>query len=414
MATFLDQPGVPLLDMALSCEDGVKLSVSQSRYLPAQSKAEAKGQWDVPFCVAYADGKEAKTFCHLLDAPTGVFELPAKACPKWLYPNAGQAGYYRWSLGAEDYAKLLSSRTYRTFDDPTKVDIFVNTTSLANAEAITAEQYLDVVDTMAREEQRVIVRKVISALYSLKPLVTEENQKKFQRRAAAILKPHLRRVGYEPKKKESVDATLLRPTLLSAAAYLADDERAKKLATGVAKRFLENQHEVRSDLVKTSLPIAAWAGEAPLWLSYQMALQTSATPAARVAVISGLGSFTDAELLRRSLGLFLDGTLRAQDMWTLIGPSFLRDETHSVTWDWFTANYDVIATKVGNKSIGDLPGIGTGFCSAEGREKVAAFFADPKHRTEGTERNLAVALESIDQCVRRRQYIATGLATFLD
>ena len=100
-------------------------------------------------------------------------------------------------------------------------------------------------------------------------------------------------------------------------------------------------------------------------------------------------------------------------MWTLISPTFDRDETYRVTWDWFTTNFDQIVEKVGHKAIPRLPGVGGGFCDEEGKKAVAAFFADPKRQKPGTERNLANTLESIDQCVRRRKYLATGLESFL-
>ena len=415
MSTFLDQPGAPLLNMSLNCEGGVKLSVAQSRYLPAQSQAPKTGPWKVPFCVAYPEGSETKTFCELLDTEQKDFDLATNKCPAWVYPNAGQIGYYRWNLPAEDYAKLLDRRALRKFDDATKVEIFANTQALADAEAVTAEQWFDTVEAMADEKHRVIVRQVVGALYQVEPLVKDEAlRKKFVRLAAKVLKPHMRRVGYTPKDREDVDVALLRPTLVSAAAFLADDDRARKAAQEATKQFLENAKSVRSDMVKTALPISAWSGDASLWLSYQMSLSSPPTPAARVAVISGLGSFADKELLQKSLSLFLDGTLLAQDMWTLIGPTFDREETFLVTWDWFTKNFDAIVEKVGHKAIPRLPGVGGGFCDENGKKSVSEFFADPKRQRPGTERNLANTLESIDQCIRRRKYLEAGLASFLD
>mgnify|MGYP006206338689 CR=1 FL=1 len=47
--------------------------------------------------------RETKRFCDLLDTEQKEFDLGTDKCPAWVYPNAGQIGYYRWNLPAEDY-----------------------------------------------------------------------------------------------------------------------------------------------------------------------------------------------------------------------------------------------------------------------------------------------------------------------
>jgi alanyl aminopeptidase len=415
MSTFLDQPGAPLLDVSVDCEsEKPKIDVTQSRYLPAGSQAEATGPWSVPFCVGYPEGREMGTYCDLLDAESKSFELPVDKCPRWVYPNAGQAGYYRWSVGEETLEDLTGRRAMRRYhEDATKVEILTNLEALSRAEKLPADAWFSAIEGFSREQHRNIVRQIVGTLSGVNRIITDENRKKFQRKARRLLRRHMRRVGYEPSKRESVGDALLRPALLRASARLADDSRAKRTADKTTKKFLDQMDSVRSDMAGASLPITAWEGDASLWLSYKLSVTNAPTPAARVAAIRGLGSFRDPELLEKSLALFLDGTLRAQDMWTLIGPSFGTDETFAVTWKWFTENFDAIVEKIGHKAVPRLPGVGSGFCSEEGKKKVEEFFADENRRKPGTERNLANTLESIDQCMRRRAYYAEGLDTLL-
>lgn len=416
MSTFLDQPGAPLLDVALDCEsEKPTLAVSQSRYLPAGSDAPSTGPWEVPFCIGYPDGRETATYCDLLDAKEKSFELPVEKCPRWVYPNAAQAGYYRWNLSEEALDDLLGRRPFRRYhDDATKVEILTDLEALSRAEELSPQAWFSALEKFEREEQRNIVDQVVGALWGVERVVPEEDAKKFQRKSRGILRRHMRRVGYEPSKKESVSDALLRPALLQASADLAEDPRAIKTAKKTTTAFLEDMKSVRSDMAGASLPITAWDGDASLWLSYKLAVGNAPTPAARGTAISGLGSFRNPELLDKSLALFLDDTLRAQDMWTLIGPSFSTDETFAVTWQWFTENYEAIVEKIGHKAIPRLPRIGRGFCSEEGKQKVEAFFAEPERRRPGIERNLANTVESIDQCIRRRAYYVKGLDAFLD
>ena len=54
MKSFLDQPGVPLLNTSLQQEGNkVFLNVKQSRYLPVGSKGDERSLWGVQLCVRY-------------------------------------------------------------------------------------------------------------------------------------------------------------------------------------------------------------------------------------------------------------------------------------------------------------------------------------------------------------------------
>ena len=56
---FLDQPGTPLVDVRLSCDQNkdkpASLQLKQRRYRPAGSEAPAGQPWTVPVCVRYSD-----------------------------------------------------------------------------------------------------------------------------------------------------------------------------------------------------------------------------------------------------------------------------------------------------------------------------------------------------------------------
>lgn len=414
MGTFLDQPGAPLLTFTKSCADKkVTLNVTQSRYLPAGSEAEQTGPWHVPVCVAWSDGREVKTQCTAISKASDTIELPGSKCPAWYYPNAGQVGYYRWKTEDENLAKLFDGKAFRKWDAATKVELFSNMSALADAEQIPAKRYLATVKRMASEDHRTIVRQVVSALYGVDDAVSDEQRPKFAKTAKKLLNSHVKRVGFEPKDGEAVERSLLRPTVVRAAAELWKDEAVKAWAAEVATSFGKSMDKVPAESVSIALPIAAWNAEASLWLSYKLAVSNAPTPAKRVAAIRGLGSFRDPGLLKRSLDLFFTDEIRSQDMWTLMGPSFATDETFAVTWGWFTENFDAIVEKIGSKSIPGLPGVGSGFCSEEGRNTVAEFFAEPKRQKPWQELNLANTLESIDQCVRRRAYLRGGLDSFL-
>ena len=123
--SFLDQPGVPLLSVQTQCDGGSpQLRIEQQRYLPVGSPVAAAGEWTVPMCVRYDDGKGGlHEQCNLVAGNPAIVPLETKSCPSFVMPNADGAGYYRFTLNAKDQAALqanfdrLNEREQRVFAD---------------------------------------------------------------------------------------------------------------------------------------------------------------------------------------------------------------------------------------------------------------------------------------------------------
>src|SRR5262249_37771847 len=100
-STFLDQPGVPLVRADLTCERGKRAEVHlpQRRYRARRStEAEQKDAvWKIPICIAQ-EGSVGSSVCVVLDGPSTDVPLGSGRCPRWIYPNADENGYYRFAL----------------------------------------------------------------------------------------------------------------------------------------------------------------------------------------------------------------------------------------------------------------------------------------------------------------------------
>ncbi len=72
-STFLDQPGVPVVDVALDCAGGpAKAALAQKRLLPLGSKGAGAELWQIPVCsrAGGADGQDARGM-HVVHANDG-------------------------------------------------------------------------------------------------------------------------------------------------------------------------------------------------------------------------------------------------------------------------------------------------------------------------------------------------------
>ena len=109
--SYIEQPGVPLLAVALNCDDPASpaLNVSQARYAPLGSEIDPDaGLWHIPMCVGYTVDGERRTQCGLLSEKQQSIRLQADSCPTTVHPNADGAGYYRFALDNEQWQMLIA------------------------------------------------------------------------------------------------------------------------------------------------------------------------------------------------------------------------------------------------------------------------------------------------------------------
>ncbi|MDH3589546.1 MAG: M1 family metallopeptidase, partial [Gammaproteobacteria bacterium] len=112
--SFLFQPGIPMLDMKLSCDETSAVTISQSRFRPIGSEASAAQGWIVPVCLRYGDDKEQHEICDLTGPGETTIPLEDHNCPAWVLPNAGFAGYFHWVIPAEHYPALIGAEAHLT------------------------------------------------------------------------------------------------------------------------------------------------------------------------------------------------------------------------------------------------------------------------------------------------------------
>ncbi len=406
---FINQPGVPFIKVEVAC-DGPKpaVTLSQTRYLPAGSKAPQGDAWRVPVCMRHEVNGEVGRTCVELEGPTGTFELDVAACPTWLHPNADESGYYRWRLDDKALVALLNNHRQK-LTLPERAALPAILGGLLEADAITADAYIASVAALANEEHRIIVNGVLGSVSFLKRRAVADkpaSRKKFQRWAKGLIAPHMKRVGLRPAKDEPAEVGMLRPRLISAMVKTVGDRKVIAAVVKDARKFLKDPASVPADIAAIGLMEIARGNKAKDHDALVATLPKVPDPQARRAVMAALGSFTDEALLRKSFDLLLDGTLKAQDMWSVISPTFGKPQTHAIMWTWMTEHYDKLIEVRGAQSATGMPWLASGFCDAEGRATAEAFFAPEARRPAGTDRNLSLVLENVDLCIRQAKRVA--------
>jgi alanyl aminopeptidase len=110
-STFLDQNGVPQVDVSLQCTAGsATLALSQHRLAPLGAAAGAEQRWQIPVCVRYGKGEMTRQSCTLLADKSATLPLQG-GCPAFVFANAGGAATTSPTIAANCFARLASNRS---------------------------------------------------------------------------------------------------------------------------------------------------------------------------------------------------------------------------------------------------------------------------------------------------------------
>ncbi len=411
-ATFLDQPGTPLIDAEVTCDaDKAQVTLRQSRWLPAGSKSAPGTPWRVPVCMRYEtkDG-QTKRLCTDLEGPEKVQAL--EACPVWLHPNADERGYYLWRQPAAQTMALIQTHRDK-LSLPERTALPSHLSAGLRSEKMSTTTFLNANKALAKEKHWMVLYGVTDNIGTLANTARAQDvQAPYAKMTKKLLGPHLKRIGLKPKKNEPFENSVLRPDLISAMALHGQDKATLRFIDKQARAFLKNPDSVPFETGRQALWIKARTGDEAYWNKIKTAFDNSGDkPAMRSALLKALGNFSEPELVQKSLNLLLDGTLRGQDFWRIAGPPMREEALHNILWTWFTTNYDAIITFLGDKSARRMPGMASGFCNAEGRKTASDFFAGVT-QTPGMQRNLDLTLERIDQCQRLREVNGAPLKAY--
>jgi hypothetical protein len=113
-------------------------------------------------------------------------------------------------------------------------------------------------------------------------------------------------------------------------------------------------------------------------------------------------TFEDRTLAERGLALLLDPSLDGRETWNTLWYAARLMPTRRADNDFLMANFDALAKTVSPYAPGGWPALASGLCTSRDRIEVEAFWQPRLSKYEGADRALAMALESIDECVRLR------------
>jgi hypothetical protein len=159
--------------------------------------------------------------------------------------------------------------------------------------------------------------------------------------------------------------------------------------------------------------VAARTGDASLQDAMERAAFAASDRDDRRNLMVAVMSFGDAALAHRGLALLLDSRIDIREASSAMRVAGEAPATSRAIHAFVVAHFDALAGRVGRDSPGYWPGYASGFCDADARRDVDAFWRPRIAQYAGGEHHLAEALESIDLCVRLRERERAALDRYL-
>ncbi|WP_051669455.1 M1 family metallopeptidase [Bryobacter aggregatus] len=410
-STFLNQPGIPLLRVALQCEPGkASLHLEQQRFLPTGSTGSTNQTWSFPVCVRYESNGGSQRECTLLSKPSADWTLNTTSCPAWVVPNADGKGYYRTELKDNLRSGDLTAAE--------KIEEMGNAEALASAGKFSTGSLLELVAKFRADPDRQVLTKAIDiALAPASQWIRPEFRANYVRFLDQSFGARARALGWTPRPKEDDETTLLRPILLSIAATYGEDATLAREARTLTDRWLSGEITLNPNLLRTVLTTAAYHGDRALFDRFLAAFLKTTDKLNRSRLIGAMSGFRDPTALRAGMDALITGKLPFLEGNFLLFNGTNFPETRHLPFEFLQANFNTIVKLMptgGGFDFGSvLPQVGSNFCDAQSRDQLANFFTPRVSKFTGAPAILKQTLEGINLCIADKAQRQPGVEAFL-
>jgi len=397
MKKWLTQGGVPAI--AVSAKRN-RLTLTQARFSAFNLKADTK--WSVPVVLRYKlkGEKKTRTLSVLLDKAKKTVTLPGTGELLWVYPNANETGYYRFSLDEPLLAAALSKRNELSAGE--RAGLLNNLWAGVRAGNLPVASFLESLAVFRGDASRLVIEDAAAYLKTIRQELTANDEERATLGAFAndFFGPMAKKLGWDKKRGESSEITMTRPTVLNALALLSPSSLDQNQVASRLAQYLADPGSVDSSVAPVILMAAARRNDAALFAEFRSRLASPKTPEQKSLMLRALAEFTDPSLHDIYLNMTLSAEIRAQDAWMPYIWMLSNPATRERSWAFVKANWKALSAKLGPRGGTRVVGAAGGLVSAALKAEVEAFFRAPENEIEMARKTLDQTLESIDLGLR--------------
>lgn len=414
--SFLTQPGIPSLEVALDCSDAVTMTFRQSRYKPLGSAIEGDTTWGLPVCYR-ASGDETRT-CRLLRGPEATQRLERSECPAWLMPNARGRGYYHWSFAGSMDERLPDDLSQLTPHE--RLSVANSVRAAFRSGTADAREVLAMLKRLGRSDAPDVA---LSPLPVLK-LIAEHLHPPDDQLGHYVDRLYgdveLAQPFRKPREEGTDTDRLFRADLVEFLTLTLDDPELRAAAGEAARRYLPEGRStpvadaIDPNLADIVLVIGVQEHGRPFYERLERAFRQTDDPIFRRWALEALARPGEPALAERARELVFDPDLRRSEIRTFLAAHFSEPSQRDNGWQWLRDNFARLAERIPPGHGKNLPGVLEGFCSAERAEEIGDFLGPRLEGFPGAPRELEAATARIGICSAIRDHYESSMGEALD
>ncbi|MDP9266885.1 MAG: M1 family metallopeptidase [Acidobacteriota bacterium] len=415
MASFVLQPGVPLVNVEAKCSAGkTSVAVTQQRFfsdrlaMEKSDKGSGDQLWQIPICLKYGAKGKAETKCELVTAKQATITLPA--CAEWVYGNADARGYYRAAYSPASFKQLMAVAATKLLPQE-RLALVDNQWALVRSGRSSVGDFLELTQALRSDRDRALWENITARLSTVKRyLTTPEDSAQFRAFVASLYRPMLNELGYAPKPGESADTQQLRREAFSALALVAEDPAAIAKGKDMTQQEIRQPGSVDAELLSVAVSAAARFGDAALYDQYLAALKQEKEPERHYDFLYGLTLFRQPELVKRSFAMAEGPDIRNQDATGFVNSLVGDPYNQQQSWELFKRDWPQLEKKMSSYVRGESVRVANTFCDAGMRDDARQFFESKGNPGSRTFRQ---TMERIAGCIDLKQQQQQKLSAWL-
>ncbi len=406
--TFLEQNGVPQLNVALTCatNERPKLLLAQTRYVPHGSSAETRRSWQIAVCVRFGTGARAQRQCTLLTEGATELELDTTSCPSWVLPNAGGIGYYHSKLDEGLLVKLFGE-AWTSLTDGERVTLLSDVLAQVRAGALPRSLAWKLAAPHVNTPSNFVMNWLV-ALYApieqflpaaLMPAYAKLIRDTFGERAAAL--------GWREAPTDGPATIELRQLVVPLVANEGQDAALRAEAKKLAIAWLADHSAVSDNVAPLVLATAVRTGDTQVFESILTLVKTEPDRRARKFMLNALAAVRDEAQAERVMALLFDPQVDLREvlrmLQTITNRRALNTTAARVAWRMLGERRDELMKRMPVTARADIARVAQVVCDAGERDAVVAFLEEHVRPERGGPRAAEQALEQFELCVAQQQ-----------
>lgn len=413
--TFLNQPGVPLIRTQTKCAGrDLEMTMTQSAF--GAQNVDDKRRWSIPVCMRNLTKGSAPS-CAMLDSLTATNTLKNQ-CGAVLFPNAGGAGYYRFSMTRDEWRALAALVPKMTPGE--QIALLHSLRAAFRAGDADAQTYLATLEAAGGTGTWDVVETVTAFLTEIRgDMLTKAELSLFEQKTRQWAAPLMAKLGLEPKRREAPAAALARAALAELLTRTAREATtiSALAAKGTAKfrAVAQSQSDpvIAPELVPAALWAAAFTGGAPVAHDAMSAIKASSDAEFRIAAIHALTAARSPAAIAEIEEFVASGALTVRETRSYLREVFADAERRAGAWAWLRKDLKRLTAPVPQDARARFIALTAKLCTDQAHAEIEWFFKPMVEEIVGAPRVFANTLETVDRCVAWRKARGPELAAAL-